>query len=149
MTIKTSVVCGTVASVLVGAMIASRPQSVAFAAGLQCDVTQYKESTGLTAAVDRDLLAVTWAGQAGSEVRARSFQCFDDAGSLSVHIEEIVREAVPAHEGKISEDYAPPGIEICALVVLNSPASLFQRLVDVLARLIFRRRHGAQDTSFT
>ena len=43
--------------------------STAFAQGLKCDMTQYKASTGLTAAVEQDLLVVTWAGQAGSEVR--------------------------------------------------------------------------------
>ena len=45
--------------------------SGAFAQGLKCDMTQYKASTGLTAAIEQDLLVVTWAGQAGSEVRAR------------------------------------------------------------------------------
>ena len=34
-------------------------------------MTQYKASTGLTAVVDQDLLVVTWAGQGGSDVRAR------------------------------------------------------------------------------
>ncbi len=76
------------------------------------------------------------------------FLGFDDAGCLAVHIEEIIREAVPAHEGKIPEDHAPPGMKICALVLLNSPASLLQRLVDVLTRLIFGSRHEAQDTPF-
>ena len=42
----------------------------------------------------------------------------------------------------------PGWSEICTLVVLNSPASLFQRLVDVFARLIFRGGHEAQDTRF-
>ena len=45
--------------------------SPAFAQGLKCDMTQYKASTGLTAAVEQDLLVVTWAGQGGSELRAR------------------------------------------------------------------------------
>ena len=62
------------------------------------------------------------------------FLGFDDAGRFAVHIQEIIREAVPAHEGKISEDHAPPGLKMCALVVLHSPACLFQRLVDVLTR---------------
>ncbi len=44
--------------------------STAFAEGLKCEMTQYKASTGLTAAVEQNLLVVTWAGQAGSEVRA-------------------------------------------------------------------------------
>src|SRR5436853_6240148 len=44
------------------------------------------------------------------------FLGFDDAGCLAVHIEEIIREAVPAHEGKISEDHALAGMKIGALV---------------------------------
>ena len=71
-----------------------------------------------------------------------------NSNSFSIQIQQIVRKAMPAHEGKISEDHAPPGMKICALVVLNSPASLFQRLVDVLARLIFRSGHGAKNTPF-
>jgi hypothetical protein len=45
--------------------------SAALGQGLKCDTSQYKASTGLTAAIDQDALVVTWAGQAGSEVRAR------------------------------------------------------------------------------
>ena len=45
--------------------------SAASAQAIKCDMTQYKAATGLTAAVEQDLLVVTWAGQAGSEVRAR------------------------------------------------------------------------------
>src|SRR4051812_30826374 len=45
--------------------------STVFAQGLKCDMAQYTGSTGLTAALEQDLLAVTWTGQGGSEVRAR------------------------------------------------------------------------------
>src|SRR5438552_15271124 len=45
--------------------------SAAFADGLKCDMTQYKEGPGLTASLEQDLIVVTWAGQAGSDVRAR------------------------------------------------------------------------------
>src|SRR5262245_8834017 len=38
---------------------------------LKCDMTQYKAMTGLTAAAEQNLLVVTWAGQGGSELRAR------------------------------------------------------------------------------
>src|SRR6185437_2503559 len=41
------------------------------AVGLTCDMTQYKAATGLTAAIEQDLLVVTWAGQGASDVRAR------------------------------------------------------------------------------
>src|SRR6185436_4331584 len=45
--------------------------SAALGQSLKCDISQYKASAGLTAAIDQDALVVTWAGQAGSEVRAR------------------------------------------------------------------------------
>ncbi|MBI3264594.1 MAG: hypothetical protein HYZ58_15820 [Acidobacteria bacterium] len=38
---------------------------------LKCDLAQYKGSPGLTAAVEQDLLVVSWAGQGGAELRAR------------------------------------------------------------------------------
>jgi len=43
----------------------------AFADPLRCDLTNYKAATGLTASVAGDVLTVTWAGAAGSELRAR------------------------------------------------------------------------------
>lgn len=55
---------------------------------------------------------------------------------------------MPTHEGKISEDYTLSGTKICALVLLNSPAGLFQPLVNVLARVIFGAGHGAQNARF-
>ncbi len=36
-----------------------------------CDLTQYKPALGLTAAVEQDLLVVSWNGQTGAELRAR------------------------------------------------------------------------------
>ena len=41
------------------------------AAVLTCDMSQYKASKGLMAAIEQDMLVVTWAGQGSSEVRAR------------------------------------------------------------------------------
>src|SRR2546425_8547852 len=35
---------------------------------LSCDMSQYKSATGLTAAIDQNLLVVTWTGQAGTEL---------------------------------------------------------------------------------
>jgi hypothetical protein len=45
--------------------------SMASAEGFNCDLAQYKATTGLTAAIEQDALVVMWAGQGGSEVRAR------------------------------------------------------------------------------
>src|SRR5262249_3784594 len=42
-----------------------------FADPLTCDVSQYKAGAGLTATVDQNLVAVSWAGQGGAELRAR------------------------------------------------------------------------------
>ncbi len=38
---------------------------------MACDLAQYKSSPGLAAAMDQNVLAVAWAGQNGSEMRAR------------------------------------------------------------------------------
>jgi hypothetical protein len=40
-------------------------------AALNCNLNEYKASTGLTAAVDGDLLTVSWSGQGTSQLRAR------------------------------------------------------------------------------
>ena len=47
-------------------LIAARP-----AAALTCNLTNYKATTGLTAALEGDLLTVSWNGQGTSQVRAR------------------------------------------------------------------------------
>lgn len=69
MTTRLSVVSGIVAISLAPAMFSA--QSSLVADGFKCDMTQYKASTGLTAAMEQDLLTVTWSGQAGTELRAR------------------------------------------------------------------------------
>jgi len=38
---------------------------------LTCDMAQYKASSGLTAAIDQNVLTVAWNGQNGSEMRTR------------------------------------------------------------------------------
>ena len=41
------------------------------AQSLNCDMSQYKAASGLTAAIEQGALAVTWNGSSGSELRAR------------------------------------------------------------------------------
>jgi hypothetical protein len=48
----------------------------------------------------------------------------------------------------VSEDHASSGMKVCALIVLDSPASLLQRLVNVCAGFIFGGRQGVQNTCF-
>src|SRR5712692_8038110 len=45
--------------------------STLLADAMTCDLAQYKSSSGLTAAMDQNVLAVAWTGQNGSEMRAR------------------------------------------------------------------------------
>ena len=52
-------------------MLLSLTASLTFAQTLNCDMTQYEESEGLTAVVEKDLLVVTWMGQANAELRVR------------------------------------------------------------------------------
>ena len=70
MTTRMSIVSCLAASSLAAAIFAAQSPSLA-ADALKCDMTQYKAGTGLTAAVEQDLLVVSWSGQAGSELRAR------------------------------------------------------------------------------
>src|SRR6476660_5551511 len=64
-------VAAIVAGISVAAMMVRHPSTTVLADAVKCDLSQYKASSGLTAVLDQDLLVVTWAGQNGSEVRAR------------------------------------------------------------------------------
>src|SRR6267142_1653371 len=47
------------------------PIPVLFADSLNCNLSQYKAAQGLTAAIDQDMLVVSWAGQNGADLRAQ------------------------------------------------------------------------------
>src|SRR5713101_7221483 len=47
------------------------PMPVLFADSLNCNLSQYKAAQGLTAAIDQDMLVVSWAGQNGADLRAQ------------------------------------------------------------------------------
>lgn len=55
----------TLAGVLFLAVAAPRAHALA------CDLTEYRVHTGLTATTEQDVLVVSWAGQAGAELRLR------------------------------------------------------------------------------
>ncbi len=72
----TLVVSAAAIAVAVGLVVPSGPSSDLIAANqaagaLNCNLTQYKASNGLTAAIEGDLLTVSWTGQATSQLRAR------------------------------------------------------------------------------
>jgi len=62
-----------VAIVAVGILMmpAGNMTPTVMAQSLNCDLSQYKAATGLTAATEQSALAVTWTGSNGSELRAR------------------------------------------------------------------------------
>ena len=61
------------AVIAVSIAVAAAPRSspVLSADAVKCDMSQYKAASGLTAAVEQDVLVVSWAGQNGQELRAR------------------------------------------------------------------------------
>src|SRR5438552_7225049 len=69
----------TVKNLLAPALLALAGASVAIVATvptraaepLACDLQQYKAGSGLTASIQQDSLAVSWAGQGGADLRAR------------------------------------------------------------------------------
>jgi hypothetical protein len=77
MSLKRSILFAGVAAGAVAAALVLPPTStlspvpVLLADSLNCNLSQYKASQGLTAAVEQDLLVVSWAGQNGAELRAR------------------------------------------------------------------------------
>ncbi len=77
---------------------------------LLCDLTQYKPALGLTAAVEQDLLVVSWNGQTGAELRAR-----------------------------YAIDGGQPAIRAGRVALRTEPAPPFE-LADVLARMTLRAR---------
>jgi hypothetical protein len=60
---------------LVAAVIVMMPagelEPTVQAQSINCDLSQYKAATGLTAAIEQDTLSVTWSGANGTEHRAR------------------------------------------------------------------------------
>ena len=78
MNVKRSVLCGGLAAAAVAAAFVLFPSSstlspmpALLADSLNCNLSQYKASQGLTAAVDQDALVVSWSGQNGADLRAR------------------------------------------------------------------------------
>jgi hypothetical protein len=53
------------------AVTVAGPTTAGAADALACDMAQYKSSSGLTAAMDQNVLTVAWNGQNGSEMRTR------------------------------------------------------------------------------
>ena len=68
---RVGLILAVVMGVAAAAMVMHRSTPALLAETVKCDLSQYKASSGLTAAIDQDTLIVTWAGQNGSEVRAR------------------------------------------------------------------------------
>ncbi len=78
MTMKKSIVSTAFAAVAAfSALALTSPTSsfstmpVLFADSLTCNLSQYKAALGLTAAMEKDTLVVSWSGQSGAELRAR------------------------------------------------------------------------------
>jgi hypothetical protein len=60
-----------VSLVAAGLGVRTRVRAAEPPSALQCDMAQYKASPGLTAALDQNVLVVSWTGQGGAELRAR------------------------------------------------------------------------------
>jgi len=75
MNVKKRAVFASVAAVAAAAaallsLTNASPIPVLFADAMSCNLSQYKASTGLTAAVEKDALVVSWNGQNGADLRA-------------------------------------------------------------------------------
>src|SRR6266545_460339 len=71
MRLTRSILSAGLAAAAIAALVLSASTSRLSAGSLNCNVSQYKAAPGLTAAVDQDLLVVSWIGQNGADLRAR------------------------------------------------------------------------------
>src|SRR4051812_23135794 len=71
MRLQRSILSAGVAAAAAAAFVIPASTSRLSADSLNCNLSQYKAVPGLTAAVEQDLLVVSWAGQNGADLRAR------------------------------------------------------------------------------
>src|SRR3977135_2449180 len=71
MRLKRSMLPAGLAAAAVAAFMLPASTSRISADSLNCNLSQYKAAQGLTAAVEQDLLVVSWSGQNGADLRAR------------------------------------------------------------------------------
>ena len=117
---------------LVAASIAIVPGTLV-ADSVRCDLSDYKAAPGLTAGLEQNLLAVSWSGQAGSELRARyaidggqpivrDFSIRKTGGQWSVLGRDLTPEyRVTTGVRRMSEQQAQPlrdaGVELTPAVI--------------------------------
>jgi hypothetical protein len=71
MNLKRSILPAGLAAAAVAAVVLPSSTSHLSADSLNCSLSEYKASQGLTAAVEQNALVVSWAGQNGADLRAR------------------------------------------------------------------------------
>jgi hypothetical protein len=70
--------------VAIGARVFTQEGAATAGPALTCNMQQYKAMSGLTAAVQGNLLVVNWAGSDGAEVRAR--YAIDNGQPIVAHV---------------------------------------------------------------
>ncbi len=110
------------------------------AQSLNCDMSQYKATSGLTAAIEQGALAVTWGGTNGSELRARYAI---DNGQPVVR-ELAVRKSggqwAPLGQNLIPEFYVKSGVR---RMTTQQGAPLRDLGVDITAEVIEKNKWQA------
>ena len=69
--------------------------------------------------------------------------CFEDTGRLPVYEQHVIGEPVAGRHPELAHRHPEPGGEVHLVAVLDDPARLNQRSVDLLAGLLFRRQRHA------
>ena len=70
--VSAAVAAAAVAAALMLPSSSLSPMPMLLADSMNCNLSQYKAAQGLTAAIDQDMLVVSWTGQNGADLRARS-----------------------------------------------------------------------------
>src|SRR5688500_11709533 len=110
------------------------------AQSLNCDMSQYKAASGLTAAIEQGALAVTWNGSNGSELRARYAI---DNGQPVVR-ELAVRKSggqwAPLGQNLVPEFYVKSGLRRMTRQRSEEHTSELQSPCNLVCRLLLEKK---------
>ncbi|MEO5739323.1 MAG: hypothetical protein ABIS29_01835 [Vicinamibacterales bacterium] len=107
------------------------------AQSLNCDMSQYKSASGLTAAIEQGALAVTWNGSNGSELRAR--YAIDNGQPIvrELAVRKSGGQWAPLGQNLVPEFYVKSGVR---RMTTQQGAPLRDLGVDITSELIEKNK---------
>lgn len=126
-----------VAAVVVLTPVGTNIAPSVLAQALNCDMTQYKAASGLSAAIEQGALAVTWNGSNGTELRAR--YGIDDGRPIvrELAVRKTGGQWAPLGQNLVPEFYVKSGLR---RMTRQQAAPLLNLGVDITPEVIEREK---------